>query len=97
VFGRPEAAAAGKLFIVAAGEPDQIARCQPAFDAMGQRTFAVGPVQTSANLIKLCGNFLIASMIESLGEATALIRKSGGDPHRFVEVMTNSLFPGALK
>lgn len=96
VFGRPDAAAAGKLFIVAAGEPDQTARCQPAFDAMGQRTFTVGPVQTSANLIKLCGNFLIASMIESLGEATTLIRKSGGDPHRFVEVMTNSLFPAPV-
>jgi 3-hydroxyisobutyrate dehydrogenase-like beta-hydroxyacid dehydrogenase len=96
VFGRPDAAAAGKLFIVAAGEPEPIARCQPVFDAMGQRTFVVGPVQTAANLIKLCGNFLIASMIESLGEATTLIRKSGGDPQRFVEVMTNSLFPAPV-
>lgn len=92
VFGRPEAAAAGKLFIVAAGEPEPVARCQPVFDALGQRTFVVGTVQTAANLIKLCGNFLIASMIEGLGETTTLIRKSGGDPHRFVEVMTNSLF-----
>jgi 3-hydroxyisobutyrate dehydrogenase-like beta-hydroxyacid dehydrogenase len=92
VFGRPEAAAAAKLFIVAAGEDGSVARCGPLFDAMGQKTFVIGPHQPHANLTKLTGNFLIASMLESLGEAFALVRKSGIDPHRFLDILTGSLF-----
>ncbi len=42
VFGRPEAAAAAKLFVVAAGPEAELKRCQPLFDAIGQRTFIVG-------------------------------------------------------
>jgi 3-hydroxyisobutyrate dehydrogenase-like beta-hydroxyacid dehydrogenase len=92
VFGRPDAAAAGKLFIVAGGETGVIARCQSLFDAVGQRTFVIGDSPPWANLVKLGGNFLIASMIECVGEAVALMRKSGVDPHRFIDIMTSSLF-----
>jgi 3-hydroxyisobutyrate dehydrogenase-like beta-hydroxyacid dehydrogenase len=92
VFGRPEAAAAAKLFIVAAGADEDIQRCQPLFDAMGQKTFNIGEKQSSANVVKLSGNFLIASVIESLGEAFALIRKSGIDQHRYLEILTSTLF-----
>ncbi|HEX7967636.1 MAG TPA: NAD(P)-dependent oxidoreductase [Stellaceae bacterium] len=96
VFGRPEAAAQGKLFIITAGPDQAIARCQPLFDAMGQKTFVVGPRQPEANLIKLSGNFLIASMIENLGEAIALVRKSGIDPRRYVDILTGSLFSAPI-
>jgi 3-hydroxyisobutyrate dehydrogenase-like beta-hydroxyacid dehydrogenase len=92
VFGRPDAAAAGMLFILAAGPGTAIGRCQPLFDVLGQRTFRIGPAQPQANLIKLAGNFLIASMMESLGEAFALVRKGGVDSHLFQEILTNSLF-----
>ena len=92
VFGRPDAAAAAKLFIVAAGAQPAVARCMPLFDAMGQRTFVIGDKPSSANLIKLSGNFLIASMIECLGEAFALTRKGGIDPHAYLEILTSSLF-----
>ena len=92
VFGRPEAAAAAKLFIVAAGAEHAIARCRPLFEAMGQKTFTVGPKPSAANLVKLSGNFLIASMIESLGEAFALVRKAGIDSHAFLEIVTGTLF-----
>ena len=56
VFGRPEAAAAAKLFIIAAGEERTIDRCQPLFDAMGQKTFRVGakpprPISSSSAAI----------------------------------------------
>jgi 3-hydroxyisobutyrate dehydrogenase-like beta-hydroxyacid dehydrogenase len=64
----------------------------PLFDAMGQRTFVIGDKPSSANLIKLSGNFLIASMIECLGEAFALTRKGGIDPHAYLEILTSSLF-----
>lgn len=92
VFGRPDAAAAAKLFIVAAGAPDVIARCQPAFDALGQRTFNLGPDPVAANVVKLSGNFLIASAIESMGEAFALVRTYGIDPEQYLDLLTSTLF-----
>ena len=92
VFGRPEAAAAAKLFVVAAGPDHALAKCQPLFDAIGQKTFVIGDKPPAANLVKLSGNFLIAAMIESLGEAVALVRKGGVDPHRYIEILTSTLF-----
>jgi 3-hydroxyisobutyrate dehydrogenase-like beta-hydroxyacid dehydrogenase len=92
VFGRPEAAAAAKLFVVAAGAEQTLAHCQPLFDAIGQRTFVVGDKPSSANLVKLSGNFLLAAMIECLGEAFALTRKGGVDPHLYLEILTSTLF-----
>jgi 3-hydroxyisobutyrate dehydrogenase-like beta-hydroxyacid dehydrogenase len=92
VFGRPEAAAAAKLFIIAAGDAQAIQRCQPLFDAMGQKTFIVAETPSAANLVKLSGNFMLGAVIESLGETFALIRKSGVDPHRYLEILTGTLF-----
>jgi len=92
VFGRPDAAAAAKLFIVAAGPSEQIERCRPVFDAIGQKTFLVGEQAHAANVIKLAGNFLITTVIESLGEAFAFGREFGVDPHAFLDILTNSLF-----
>jgi 3-hydroxyisobutyrate dehydrogenase-like beta-hydroxyacid dehydrogenase len=93
VFGRPDAAAAGKLFIVSAGPAEQIEKCQSLFSAMGQRTFVVSTDAPAANLIKLSGNFLTSTVIESLAEGVALMRKAGVDPRKFMEVLTNSLYP----
>jgi 3-hydroxyisobutyrate dehydrogenase-like beta-hydroxyacid dehydrogenase len=92
VFGRPEAAAAAKLFVVAAGPEQTLAQCQPLFDAIGQRTFVIGDKPSSANLVKLSGNFLLAAMIECLGEAFALTRKGGIEPHLYLEILTSTLF-----
>jgi len=93
VFGRPEAAATAKLFIVPAGDAQTITACQPLFDAMGQKTVAMGAAPPAANLIKLSGNFLIAAMIESLGEAIALVGKGGIDRKAYVELITSTMFP----
>ncbi len=92
VFGRPEAAAAAKLFICAAGAPDAVDACLPLFDAIGQKTFTFGDNPGAANLVKLSGNFLIASVIEALGEAMALIGKAGVDPGLYVDFLTSTLF-----
>ena len=92
VFGRPEAAAAAKLFIVTAGPQHELETCRQLFDLMGQRTFVVGDDAPSANVIKLLGNFLIASALESLAEAFALARKSGIDVNNFLDVLTGTLF-----
>ena len=92
VFGRPEAAAAAKLFIVAAGAPDAVDACLPLFEALGQKTFSVGSKPQAANLVKLSGNFLIASVIEALGEAMALVGKAGVDRRQYLELLTSTLF-----
>jgi 3-hydroxyisobutyrate dehydrogenase-like beta-hydroxyacid dehydrogenase len=92
VFGRPEAAAAGKLFIVAAGEPKTVQACQPLFKALGEHTFVIADEPPKANLVKLSGNFLIAAVIETLGEAFALVSKAGIDRARYLDILINTLF-----
>ena len=96
VFGRPEAAEAGKLFVVVAGKSDVIERCRPVLEAMGQRLFVMGDEPEMANVVKLSGNFLISTIVEGLGEAIALTRKYGIDPHQYVEFLTNSLFAAPI-
>jgi 3-hydroxyisobutyrate dehydrogenase-like beta-hydroxyacid dehydrogenase len=92
VFGRPEAASAAKLFVVAAGAPQVLDPLTPLFEVIGQRTFVVSEQPHTANLVKLSGNFLIASVIESLGEAIALVGKGGVDPLQYVDILTSTLF-----
>ncbi len=92
VFGRPDAAAAAKLFVVAAGPAEQLRFCQPLFDAVGQKTFVAGEDPPAANVVKLAGNFLLSAVIEGLAEAIALVRKYGLDQHAFLEFLTGSLF-----
>jgi 3-hydroxyisobutyrate dehydrogenase-like beta-hydroxyacid dehydrogenase len=92
VFGRPEAAAAANLFVVAAGEPTAVQALSPVFDAIGQHTFVVAEYPKAASLVKLSGNFLIASVIESLGEAIALVSKAGVDKQEYVDLLTATLF-----
>ena len=92
VFGRPEAAAAAKLFVVAAGETDAVSKVSPLFDAIGQKTFKVSEQAEAANIVKLSGNFLIAAVIELLGEAMALVGKAGIDKHQYLDILTSTLF-----
>jgi 3-hydroxyisobutyrate dehydrogenase-like beta-hydroxyacid dehydrogenase len=92
VFGRPDAAAAAKLFVVAAGEKSALDEAAPLFDAIGQKTFVVSDEPKAANLVKLSGNFLIASVIETLGEAMALVAKGGIARDKYLEILTSTLF-----
>jgi 3-hydroxyisobutyrate dehydrogenase-like beta-hydroxyacid dehydrogenase len=96
VFGRPEAAAAGKLFICAGGAPEAVDACTPLFQVLGQSTFRVGDKPQAANLVKLSGNFLYASVIESLGEAMALVGKAGIDRRKYLDFLTSTLFPAPV-
>ena len=92
VFGRPDAAAAGKLFVAVAGAPDAVADSMPLLEAIGQKTFRFGNNPADANLVKLSANFLISSVIEALGEAMALVGKAGLDQHQYVDFLTSTLF-----
>lgn len=92
VFGRPDLAATGKLFVIAAGKPATIAACKPLLDVLGQRIFAVSDQAPKANLVKLSGNFLIAAVIEALSEAIALVSKAGIERAPYVDLLTSTLF-----
>jgi 3-hydroxyisobutyrate dehydrogenase-like beta-hydroxyacid dehydrogenase len=92
VMGRPDMAAAAKLFIFTAGAPAAVEACGALFDALGQKTSHIGPEPSAANLVKLTGNFLQAAVIESLGEVIALVGKAGIDRSAYVEIMTSTVF-----
>jgi 3-hydroxyisobutyrate dehydrogenase-like beta-hydroxyacid dehydrogenase len=94
VFGNPDAAKARQLFIVAAGVPADIERCQPILDILGQRTFVIGADPQDANLVKLLGNMMSATALEMLGEVVSVVRKRGLDPQPFVDIMTSTMFGG---
>ena len=92
VFGRPEAAAARQLHIVASGDGAALDRVQPLLDAMGQRTWRLGAEPREATAAKLAGNFLIAAAIESMGEAVVLAEGYGVRPGALLEILGNTLF-----
>ena len=92
VFGRPPAAQAAKLFIAAAGPEAELARVEPLFAAIGQRVFPLGERPAAANLVKLCGNFLILCAVEGMAEAMTLAGKAGVEKAALLEVLTGTLF-----
>ncbi len=96
VFGRPDAAVAARLWVVAAGAAPSIEACRPLMDAMGRAVSVVGADPWLANVVKVTGNMLIASTIEALGEAFALQRKWGVEPRDFLEVVNGALFNSPL-
>jgi 3-hydroxyisobutyrate dehydrogenase-like beta-hydroxyacid dehydrogenase len=90
VFGRPPVAAQGQLDVIAAGPAAALERCQPLLKAMAKQVFVVGEAPEKANAVKIARNFLLATIIESLGEAFALVRKSGVDAGKFLEILTST-------
>ncbi len=96
VFGRPDAAAKGELILVAGGAAGHIEALKPVFDVIARRVVIAGERPEQANLFKIAGNFLIASAIEAMGEAFALLRKGGVDAALFHDVLSHSLFAGPV-
>ncbi|MET0285923.1 MAG: NAD(P)-dependent oxidoreductase [Polyangiales bacterium] len=92
VFGRPEAAAAGELALVLAGPPSAIASVRPVLSAISKTQRVLGERAEHANLFKIAGNFMIASTIETIGEAYSLLRKGGVDPAQFYELLASTIF-----
>lgn len=96
VFGRPEAAEAKKLWVVAAAESKAIEKARSLLEAIGQQLIVLGSDPVQANVTKLSGNFLIASSLEAMGEAVALIRQYGIDPVQYMEFLTSTLFSSPI-
>jgi len=96
VFGNPDAAKERLLYIVAAGTAGNLARCQPLFDSLGQKTMVVGAEPWHANLVKLLGNMMSATALEMISEAVAVFLKRGLDPKPFIDIMTSTMFGGRV-
>jgi 3-hydroxyisobutyrate dehydrogenase-like beta-hydroxyacid dehydrogenase len=92
VFGRPDAAAAGKLFIIVGGEPSVIAKCQPVFEALSQKVLPMGTDPSAAHLTKVLGNFMLISSVELLAEALNVAHASGVEPEAMLTALTSSVF-----
>ncbi|MCM3727840.1 NAD(P)-dependent oxidoreductase [Neobacillus cucumis] len=92
VFGRPEAAAAQKLWILSSGNKDARERVKPVQEAMGQRVFDLGEEPGNANVVKLGGNFMIMAAMEAMAEAFNLAEKNGMDRETVAEVYSSTLF-----
>ena len=96
VFGRPEAAEARKLWVCVSGPAKPAARVRPLLDAIGQGVFEFGEDPGAANVVKLCGNFLIVAAMEAMAEAWTLAEKSGLDRAAVAKMLTETLFTGPV-
>lgn len=92
VLGRPDVAAAGRLNILAAGDPALLARVQPLLDVLGQRTWSFGERPEQANIVKIAANFTLASAIEAMAEGSALVRNHGVSGADYLQMLTGTLF-----
>ncbi len=92
VFGRPEIAAQGKLWIVAAGVEKAVERARPVLEPMARGISVVGREPRQAHAVKLGGNFLISAMIHSLSEAFVFAEAQGIAPETFLETVNSALF-----
>lgn len=92
VFGRPEAAAAQKLFVLSAGTEAARQRVRPLQDAMGQRVFDLGKEPAAANVIKVGGNFMIMAAMEAMAEAFTLAEKAGIERQVAADIYASTLF-----
>jgi len=90
VFGRPAPAAKGELDLIVAGAAPALERCEPVFRALARQVFVVGSEPERANAVKIARNFLLATVIESLGEAFALVSGAGVDERKFLEIITST-------
>jgi 3-hydroxyisobutyrate dehydrogenase-like beta-hydroxyacid dehydrogenase len=92
VFGRPDAVAARKIWICSSGNPAAKERAKPILEALSQGMFDFGEAAGAANIVKLTGNFMIMSAIESMAEGFALAEKNGIDRTKIAELFGQTLF-----
>jgi 3-hydroxyisobutyrate dehydrogenase-like beta-hydroxyacid dehydrogenase len=96
VFGRPEAAEAAKLNIAFSGDASARERVRPILEVLGQAIFDYGDSVSAANVVKLCGNFLIVAAVEAMAEAYTLAEKNGVDRSALHEMLTQTLFASPI-
>lgn len=96
VLGRPNVASAGQLTILAAGDPGAVDASMPMLQAMGRRVWRWGAKPGNANLVKISVNYLIIHALQALAESITMLERRELDTGQFVELINDSLFPGAV-
>ncbi|WP_431919525.1 NAD(P)-dependent oxidoreductase [Amycolatopsis tucumanensis] len=96
VLGRPDAVAAGRMTVLASGDPGTLAAVTPVLEAMGKRVWDFGPAVDAAPTVKIAANYLIVHALQALAESVTLLEGSGIDTGKFVEVINDSIFPGPV-
>ncbi len=92
VFGRPNVAEAGRLWIVVAGAEQALAKALPLLEPLSRGISVVGAEPREAHAVKLGGNFLITMMVQSLSESFVYAEQQGVDPAAFFEAVNSALF-----
>ena len=92
VLGRPDVAEKGELNVLVSGEEAAISRAKPVLDAIGAKTWPIGPEPRHANVAKLAANFMIAAAMETMAEAFAMLEKQGVEPNKLYDLVTSTLF-----
>ena len=92
LFGPPDAAATGRLLVVAGGARAAVERIRPVLEVIG-RVQHISERPAAANVVKSAGNFLMAAVVESLRESMQVVHGAGVDPREFAGIVTQSLFP----
>lgn len=92
VFGRPNVALQGRLWIVAAGDDATLEHIRTVLDAIGRGVTIVGNEPPQAHAFKLGGNFMISAMAQTLSEAFVFATAEGINPELFLETMNEALF-----
>ena len=92
VFGRPNIAEEGRLWIVVAGAGAAVAKARPLLEPLARGVSVIGPEPRQAHALKLGGNFLISAMIHSLSESFVYAEGQGIAPEIFLETVNSALF-----
>jgi 3-hydroxyisobutyrate dehydrogenase-like beta-hydroxyacid dehydrogenase len=96
VFGRPNIAQEGRLWMVLAGAEAAVERARPIVQAFSRGMTVVGKEPRQAHAVKLGGNFLISAMIHSLSESFVFAERQGIAPEIFFETVNSALFQSPL-
>lgn len=96
VFGRPPVAQAGGLNVLSAGSADAVTKAQPVLDLLAAKVWPLGDDPVRANALKLAGNFMIVSAIESMGEAVALGEAYGVEAPDLLDMLSSTLFAAPI-
>jgi 3-hydroxyisobutyrate dehydrogenase-like beta-hydroxyacid dehydrogenase len=96
VLGRPDAVAAGRMTVLASGDPEVRVAVLPLLEAMGKRVWDCGPAADAAPTVKIAVNYLIVHALQALAESVTIVERAGLDTGRFVEMINDSVFPGPV-
>ena len=87
VVGTKQPAEEGKLTVLASGPNQARERCEPIFDAVGQKTVWLGEAGAGTRM-KLVVNSWLLSLVEGLAETIAFAEGIDIDPGQFLETIS---------